>query len=82
MINMKNEIKRKNKGNGAEDVSSSFRSHSFTPNTLSFSFSSHAQELFRCNVPEEGKETRKERIHEEKKVKAHGKRGKGKGATE
>ena len=82
MIDLRNKIKRKDAEAEVNGISPSFRSHSFTPNSLSFSFSSHAQEIFRCDIPEEGKGTGKERRNEEKKVKSNGKRGRGKGATE
>lgn len=52
------------------------------PAPTSFHFSSHAKEMMKSNVPEEGKSTGKERREENKKVKANGKRGRGKGATE
>ena len=59
-----------------------FHSTRFGPNLLSFSFTPHAKEILRCDIPEEGKNIERGKRMDEKKVKAHGKRGRGKGATE
>ena len=53
-----------------------------SPSPVSFNFSSHAKEVLKVDIPEEGKGMERGKRMEEKKVKANGKRGRGKGATE
>ena len=65
-----------------QGIRPSFHSKCFGPNNFSFSYTPHAKEVLRCNIPEEGKGSERGQRHEEKKVKANGTRGRGKGATE
>lgn len=49
---------------------------------ITFTFTEHAKEMLKANAPQNSVSGRKEGRKEEKKVKANGKRGRGKGAIE
>ena len=65
-----------------KEMTPNFKTASPLSSPTSFNFSPKMKEMLKCDVSEKEVSMGKERREENKKVKAHGRRGRGKGAME